>query len=197
MNNSKYYTIAVLVGALTMTGIYQQGKLDAGADAAPAKIAVVNVAKVIQDCKEFKTWQEQKQKEAQQIEAEFAAMKSELDSLTANLKIHTPGTDDYRSLMKKFIEKRAILQSKDTAYKEMWNGEKEQWTESLYEKLLGVVEDVAEKKGLDIVMSNEDLDLKDPMRPDILQTIVTKKLLYHNSQYDITAEVLAAFDEAK
>ena len=197
MKNSKYYTIAVLAGALIMMGVYQQDKLDAAGDAAPAKIAVVNVTKVIQECKKFKTWQEQKQKEAQQIEAEFTAMKSELDSLSANLKIHTPGTDDYRSLMKKFIEKRAILQSKDTAYKELWNGEKEQWTESLYEKLLLVIEDVAKKKGLDIVMANEDLDLKDPMRPDILQTIVTKKLLYHNPQYDITAEVLAAFDEAK
>ncbi len=197
MKKSTYYTVVIVVGVLMIMGVYQQGKLDAGSEVAPAKIAVVDVTKVIQECKKFKTWQEQKQKEAQQIEAEFAVMKSELDSLSANLKIHTPGSEDHRALLKKFIEKRAILQSKDSAYKELWNGEKDLWTEKLYEQLLLVVQDVAKKKGLDLIIANEELDLKDPMRPDIMQTIVTKKLLYRNEKYDITQEVLAALDDVK
>lgn len=197
MKNTKFYTLAAIVGILGTIGAYQQGKLQADSAVAPAKIAVVDVTKVIKNCQKFKTWQENKQKEMQQIEAEFKVMKDELDALNENLKIRTPGSEDHRKLAKEFIEKKAVLQSKDAAYKEVWENEKELWTEQLYQKLLTVIDEVATKKGLDIVIANDELNLKDPMRPDIMQTIVTKKVVYHNSQYDMTEEILAAMDAAQ
>ena len=194
MKNSKFYTIVILAGVLVMLGAYQQGRLNADSAIAPAKIAVVNVTKVIKTCDKFKKWQDAKQKEVEQIEAEFKAMKDELAALNENLKIRTPGSEDHRKLAKDFVEKKAALQAKDSAYKEIWDNEKEMWTEQLYQQLLGVIDKVATQKGLDIVIANEEFNLKDPMRPEIMQTIVTKKLLYHNSKYDITDEVLAALD---
>ena len=179
-----------------MLGAYQQGKLNADSATAPAKIAVVDVTKVIKTCQKFKQWQENKQKEIQSIEAEFKTMRDELEALRENLKIRTPGSEDHRKLTKEYIEKSAALQAKDAVYKEVWESEKEQWTEQLYQQLLGMIDKVATQKGLDIVLANEELNLKDPMRPEIMQTIVTKKLLYHNSKYDITEEVLAALNAA-
>ena len=197
MKNSKFYTIVILAGVLVMLGAYQQGKLNADSAIAPAKIAVVNVTKVIKTCDKFKKWQDAKQKEVQEIEAEFKAMQEELAALNENLKIRTPGSEDHRKLAKQFVEKKTTLQAKDAAYKEVWENEKELWTEQLYQQLLGVIDKVAVQKGLDIVIANEELNLEDPMRPEIMQTIVTKKLLYHNSKYDITDEVLAALDATK
>lgn len=197
MKNLKFYTITVLIGIVALMAAYQQGSLHAEASVAPAKVAVVNVTKVIKTCQKFKNWQEDKQKEVQQIESDFKAMQEELSALNENLKIRTPGSEDYNKLAREFIEKKAVLQSKDTAYRELWDNQKEQWTELLYQELLSVIDEVATKKGLDIVLANEDLNLTDPLRPEIMQTIVTKKLLYHNSKYDITDEVLAAFDAKK
>jgi Skp family chaperone for outer membrane proteins len=194
MKKLKFYTLAALIAMAALLGAYQHGTLQAAAEAAPAKIAVVNVTHVIKNCKKFKTWQDEKQKEIQQIESELKTMKEELEALNENLKIRTPGSEDHKKLVKGFIEKRAILQSKDAAYKEVWENEKEQWTELLYQEILSVIDEVASKKGLDIVLANEDLNLKDPLRPDIMQTIVTKKILYHHSNYDITEQVLAALD---
>lgn len=194
MKNVKVYMIVTVIAVAAVMCAYQQGSLHADAAVAPAKIAVVNVTTVIKTCKKFKTWQDAKQKEIQQIESEFKAMQDELTALNENLKIRTPGSEDYNKLMKDFIEKKAALQSKDSAYKELWDNEKQQFTEKLYQELLSVTDEVAVKKGLDIVLANEDLNLTDPMRPDIMQTIVTKKLLYHNSKFDITDEVLAAMD---
>jgi Skp family chaperone for outer membrane proteins len=194
MKHLKVYTIVILIGVAAIMCAYQQGSLHADAAAAPAKVAVVNVTTVIKNCQKFKTWQDEKQKEIQEIESELKAMQAELEALNENLKIRTPGTEDHQKLVKEFIEKKAILQSKDVAYKELWENQKEQWTEKLYQEILSVIDKVANKKGLDIVLANEDLNLKDPLRPDIMQTIVTKKLLYHSAKYDITAEVLAAVD---
>lgn len=197
MKNLKIYTIVTLAAVAAVMCAYQQGSLQADAAVAPAKIAVVNVADVIRNCQKFKTWQDEKQKEIQQIETELKTMQTELEALNENLKIRTPGTEDHQKLVKEFFEKRAILQSKDAAYKELWNNQKEQWTETLYQEILGVIDQVASKKGLDIVLANEDLNLKDPMRPEIMQVIVTKKILYHASKFDITQEVLAAVDAKK
>lgn len=197
MKNLKFYMIAILIAVAALMAAYQQGTLHAEASIAPAKVAVVNVSKVITGSKKFKSWQDEKQKEVQQIEAEFKAMQEELAALSENLKIRTPGTEDYNKLVKEFIEKKAILQAKDASSKEVWDNQKEQWTEKLYQEVLSVIDEVATKKGLDVVLANEDLNLSDPMRPDIMQTIVTKKLLYHNSKYDITEEVLKALDAKK
>jgi len=194
VKNSTVYIFAAAVGLFIALGAYQQGKLHADAAVSPAKIAVVNVTHVMKTCRQFKTWQETKQKEGQKIETELQAMQAELEALNANLKILNPGSEDHRKLVKEFIEKKATFQSKETTYKEVWGNEKELWTEQLYQKLLTVIDKVAAQKGLDIVIANEELDLKDPLRPDIMQTIVTKKVVYHNSQFDMTEEVLAAMD---
>jgi len=194
MMNSKFYMIAILVGVLVMFGAYQQGRLTADSAVAPAKVAVVDITKVIKTCEKFKKWQDEKQKEIQKIEDEFKVMREELSALNENLKIRTPGSEDHRKLAKEFTEKKATLQAKDAAYKEIWENEKEQWTEQLYQQILSVIDKVATQKGLDIVIANEELNLADPMRPEIMQTIVTKKLLYHNSKYDITDEILVALN---
>ena len=97
MKNLKVYTIiAVLVMACLVFGAYRQGSLHAEAAVAPAKVAVVNVTEVMKNSKRFKTWQEAKQLEAKQIEAELKAMQSELEALNENLKIRTPGSEDHQ-----------------------------------------------------------------------------------------------------
>ena len=195
MKDMKVYTIIAVVVIAAVFGAYRQGGLNAAEETiAPAKIAVVNVTEVIKNSRRFKDWQQAKQQEAQQIEAELQAMREELTALNENLKIRTPGSEDHQKLVKEFIEKRAVLQGKETAYQELWENQKSQWTEKLYQELLGVIDEVATSRGLDLVLANEDLNLADPMRPDIMQIIVTKKLLYHNSKYDITDQVLAALD---
>lgn len=194
MKNVKYYMAATLIAVAALMAAYQHGTLHAEAGAAPAKIAVVNVTKVITNCRKFKDWQAQKQKEIQQIESELSTMQNELKSLQEDLQILAPGSVDFQKREKEFIEKRAAYQAKDTVYKDLWDRQKEQWTEKLYQQLLTVIDEVAAKKGLDIVLANEDLNLTDPMRPDIMQTIVTKKILYRNSKHDITDQVLAALD---
>jgi Skp family chaperone for outer membrane proteins len=194
MKQAKVYTVTILIGIIALIGAYQQGTLQAEAEVAPAKIAVCNVTKVITNCQKFKDWQAEKQEEIKQIDAELNAMQEDLAALNENLKIRTPGSEDHAKLMKEFIEKKAAYQAKDAGSKELWDAQREQWTEMLYQQLLGVIDEIATKKGYDIVLASEDLNLSDPMRPEITQTIVTKKILYHKMKFDITEEVLAALN---
>lgn len=197
MKNFKSIVFFAVIGMMVMLGAYQHGRLEAESAVAPAKIGVVNVTKVLETSQKHKAWQEKMQAERTQMQAEFKAMEKELAALTESINLREPGSEDRRKLTKEFIEKKAVLESKDASYQEIVTEEMHQWTESLYKKLLVVIEDVAEKKGLDIVISNEDLSVRAPSLRDFMLTIKTKKVLYHRSQYDMTDEVLAALDAAK
>lgn len=196
VKNSKLMMMAV-VGMIVLAGAYQQGKLNADSAVAPAKVGIVNVAKVLEESQKHKQWQEKMQAERVTMETEFKDMQKELSALNESMKLREPGSEDYRSLAKEFIEKKAIMESKDASYQEIVTDEMRRWTESLYKKLLIVIDDVAKKKGLDVVLSTEDLDIPAPSLRDFMLTIKTKKVLYHNSKYDITSEVLAGLDSAQ
>jgi Skp family chaperone for outer membrane proteins len=93
MRNSKQVWIVIVI-ALVVLGAYQHGKLDAVSAVAPAKIGVVNVTNVLENCKKHKQWQEKMQQEQSEMKAQFSKMEDELRALEANLKLRTPGSED-------------------------------------------------------------------------------------------------------
>jgi Skp family chaperone for outer membrane proteins len=192
----KKHITAALVIALVFIGAYQVGTLDAQSAAAPAKIGVVNVTDVLENSQKHKDWQTKMQKERGQMENEFAKMKAELEAMQANLKILTPGSADSLKTQSDLLEKKAVMQARDEFYRAKVEAEMQQWTESLYQKMLKVVEQVAKQKGLDMVISDESMDLPAPSLRDFMLTIKTKKMLYHNPNYDITTAVLEALNKA-
>jgi Skp family chaperone for outer membrane proteins len=187
---------AALVIAVLFIGAYQVGTLDAPSAAAPAKIGVINVTDVLENSQKHRDWQAKMQKERGQMENEFAKMKAEMEAMQANLKILSPGSADYLKTQSDLLEKKAIMQAKDDFYRSKVEAEMQQWTESLYQKLLAVVEQVARQKGLDMVIADESLDLPAPSLRDFMLTIKTKKMLYHHPNYDITTAVQEALDKA-
>jgi len=75
--------------------------------------------------------------------------------------------------------------------------EMQQWTESLYTQMLTFIQEIAQKKGLDIVLAQEQLDLPSPSLRDFMLSIRTKKVLFCGDQVDITEEVMSALDASK
>jgi Skp family chaperone for outer membrane proteins len=187
---------ALLVAAVVLTGVYQYGTLNAADSAAPAKIGVVKVTEVLENCQPHKDWQAKMQAERAEMEKEFTRMKTELEALQANLKLLTPGSVDFLKLQSDMLEKKAMMDAKDEFYRGKVESEMQRWTEELYQKLLKVVAQLAEEKKLDMVMTDESLDLPAPSLRDFMLTIKTKKMLYVNPRYDITTAALEAMNTA-
>ncbi|MHC5083878.1 MAG: OmpH/Skp family outer membrane protein [Planctomycetota bacterium] len=195
MKNMKVSVLVAIIAVMVVFGAYQHGKLDAASSVAPAKIAIVNVTKVLEGSAKHKAWQEKMQADRQKMEGEFMKLKEELEAIQANLKLRTPGSEDHMKLQVQAMQKEAEMKAKDGYYQERVTVEMKQWTEDLYQQLLKTVDEVAKQKGLDIVMSDEILDIPSPSLRDFMLTVKTKKVLYHNEKYDITDEVLAALDK--
>ena len=194
MKNSKqvWFFLVILIVVL---GVYRYDKLDAASAVAPAKIGVVNVTKVLENSSRNKQWQEKMQQEQTNTKNEFNQMRTEVEAIQANLKLRTPGSEDFLKLRQEMVEKGAMLEAKNTFYQDKVTYEMQRWTEELYQQMLKVVADVAKDKGLDMIIADESLMLPSPSLQDFMLTVKTRKLIYHNKQYDLTDEVLAALDK--
>ncbi|MEN6309100.1 MAG: OmpH family outer membrane protein [Anaerohalosphaeraceae bacterium] len=187
----------VIVVVLCLSFGYRQGVAAGEKQIGPAKVAVVDVTKVLQNSKKHKAWQEKMTAEETTMKAEFQKDKKALEALQANMDLLKPGSKDYIDAMKDFLDKKSLLEAKDKFYQEKVNMEMQQWTESLYTQMLDLIKEIAQRKGTDIVLAQEQLELPAASLRDFMLSIRTKKVLYSGDQVDITDEVLAAMDEAK
>jgi Skp family chaperone for outer membrane proteins len=186
---------AVMILALSFG--YRQGIAAGEKQIAPSKVAIVDVTKVLQNSKKHKQWQEKMSKDEEQMKAEFQKAKRDMETLQDNMNLLKSGTKDYIDAMKEFLDKKSLLEAKDKFYQEKVNIEMQQWTEKLYTQMLEITAAIAQKKGIDIVLAQEQLEFPSPSLRDFMLSIRTKKVLYCSTQLDITDDVLVAIDEAK
>lgn len=187
MKHSRTMILVAAVAVLVLLGAYQQGKLDAAAQIQPAKIGIVNMTRVFEESAINKLWKEKMQQEQTNTLNEINKMKTDLDAIGANLKLRTPGSEDFFKLRQDMVQKKSLLDSREAIYRESMNFKMQQLAEQFHKKLLEVTTAMAKEKGLDIIATDE--------LADFVQMTKSKVLLYHNSQYDLTDEVLAAMDK--
>jgi Skp family chaperone for outer membrane proteins len=197
MKINKLLLIGFVVTIIAISFGYRQGIAASEKQIAPSKVAIVDVTKVLQSSKKHKQWQEKMTKDEGAMKSEFDKAKIDLDDLQKSMNALKVGSKDYIDAMKEFLDKKSLLEAKDKFYQEKVNMEMLQWTQSLYTKMLDVAGKIAQKKGIDIVLSQEQLDPDSPSLRDFMLSIRTKKVLYCSAQLDITDEVLVALDEAQ
>lgn len=197
MKTNKLLLIGFTIAIIAISFGYRQGIAASEKQIVPSKVAIVDVTKVLQNSKKHKQWQEKMTKNEEQMKAEFEKAKKEMEVLQANLNLLKSGSKDYVDAMREFLDKKALLDAKDKFYQEKINIEMQQWTESLYVQMLDITAKVAQKKGIDIVLAQEQLDLPSPSLRDFMLSMRTKKVLYCSTQLDITDEVLVLLDEVQ
>ncbi|MEJ5258603.1 MAG: OmpH family outer membrane protein [Anaerohalosphaeraceae bacterium] len=175
--------------------IYQQGFAAAQERYAPVRVGIVDVTKILENCKKNKQWQEKAEADRSRVQAEFQQMRRELEALQANIKQRRPGSSDYFALMGEYEEKRALMEGRNSFYENKFTQEMQQWMEALYSDFVKVTAMVAQEKGLDIVLGKESLEMPAPTLRDFMLSVKTQKVLYSRQELDITDEVLAALDK--
>ncbi len=166
------------------------------AQASPSRIAVVSVRRIFENCKKNTQWQRVMEGERKKIVAELEKISSEARAFRADMETRKPGSTDYVNLVRKIIEKEALLNAKEKFYQQDLTFKEQQWTEQLYMEIVAAIGNVAEQKGLDLVLAKEDNQFPAASPNELLLMIKTSKVLFHSDDMDITNEVLAAMDKA-
>lgn len=187
----------VLVVIVMLLGAYHQGRLVAADAVSPAKIGVVNVTEVLEKSQVYKRFQEKMKAEQAVFRKELETLKNEMEALDANLKLRKPGSEDYLSMLSDLTQKEAMFEAKKKINSVRTEEKMRQWTEQTYQELVGITEELAQKKGLDMVMSTEKIQSGGLSFREFMISLSTKKFLYFNPKYDLTAEAIVAMDNAQ
>lgn len=181
---------AIIVGAIGYENLFAEAKPAAG----PAKIALVSVRSVFQNCKKNADYKTKMNAEQDKIIAELEKVNKEIDALQADLKTRKSGSDEHLKLIKDISEKKAYLEGQKNFYQEQFKVKDQQWTEKMYLEILDVVGRIAKDKKVDLVLEKDEVELPAASATELMLIIRTHKVLYFNEDLDMTNEVLAAVD---
>ena len=190
----KMISLVVLWAAVALVLGYSHGWAQARRQIVPAKVAVVNVDRILRSSKKHARWQERMNSEEAKIRAELDKMDKEAEAAKADMQTREAGSADYMKLMNTYMERRAAADAKNKYYEQEMTLKVQRWTESLYQDIRTITAQVAQARGVDIVLATEELSFPAASVRDLLLSIKTDKVLYNNSDLDITDEVLAQLD---
>jgi len=111
MKLSKMLLAGAIVVVLCLSFGYRQGVAAGEKQIAPARIAVVDVTKVLQNSKKHKACHEKLTAEETVIKAEFQKDKKALEALQAGMDVLKAGSKDYVDAMKDFLDKKGLLEA--------------------------------------------------------------------------------------
>ncbi len=187
----KAVIISCLMAASILVLNYQHSWAKSQQQPSSFKIGVVNVERVFQECERNARYVEQSRAEQKKIISELEKISKEIDAEKAGLKTLKPGSPDYIELMKQMFQKQASMQAQQEFHKQHMTLKDQKWTEQLYQDILDTVEQVAKQKGLDLVLTKDQISLPAQSATELMMTIRTHKTLYSAGCINITGEIIA------
>lgn len=157
MKISKAIVTSCLIAVVVLSIGYERSRAQPKADELSAKIGVVSIRKILQECNRTAKYKQESENEKILIGAELAKLDKEIGDQTDGLKAFKPGSSDYLAQLKQILEKQASLKAQ-REFRERQRALKEQnMMEQLYEDIMQIAGQIAEQKGLALVLRKGEL----------------------------------------
>ncbi|MHC4265599.1 MAG: OmpH/Skp family outer membrane protein [Planctomycetota bacterium] len=191
---TKGFILALSVGIILPLA-YQITQAQSNLNVAGSKMAVVSIQKIFQQCQTNAKYRQQAALEQEQALAELDQLTKEIEAQKAGLNTLKPGSTDYLQSMHDILKKQGELEAKREFTKQSFALKDQQWTMKIYTDILRIVNEVAQQKGLDLVLEKNEPELLDSTPAnELMLTIRTHKVLYSGGCQDITDEIIARLD---
>lgn len=197
MNLRTVIILSCLIGVIFVSVGYEYSQAKSETDETSLKIGLVSVRKVFRECKSNIRYREEALAEYNRAMAELERLTKELEADEAGLKTLKLGSPDHLKQYQQILEKRANLEAQREYYKQHRALKEKQRTEQLYKEILQITKDLAEQKGLDLVLEDDEPEFPVASAEELVMTINTHKVLYSAGCLDITGDVIARLDEAR
>ncbi len=195
---NKQWMIGAALAAIVLVGITfsgQQGVVDAQATSVPTAVAVVDINAVITGSKRNAALQADQATRDQTRKTEGQAKQTQLEKLKSDLDLLAPGSSAHNAKTRELLELAATAQAWNTVGQQMENSQRSREFLALYEAASAAVAQVAQDRGIDIVIVTSELpDMAQLARAEsqqIAAILQNRKVLYSKDSADITQAVLA------
>ena len=162
------------------------------------KIGIVNTAKIFADMQETKDLAQKMNAQRDQYLKENEEKKTEIKAIEQQRDTFKPDSAQFLAAEEKYVEASIRYEIWQKSTQARVQRERKQQTKTLFDKIEAAVAEVAQQKGLDLVLTKHKTDL-----PDNLETITYEQLtaqinqrdvLYVVPKLDISDDVLAVLD---
>ncbi len=194
MKSKVLISLSCLVGAAVLFAGYEHSLAQPKPGQLPVKIAVVNVRDVFRNCKRNAKYRQEAMAEYNKTMAELERLSKQIQADEAGLKTLKPGSPDYLKQYEEVLRKKAELDYRQQYLKQERGLKDHRWTEELYQEILRITKEVAEQKGLSMVLDKQEPEFPASSADELWAIISTHKLLYSGGCLDITDEVTVRLD---
>lgn len=188
-----WFVILILVGLGAVC--FRMGYAEP--DTQPLRIGVVNVGKVLSECRENLNRERESEARNQKIQAELKRLNDEVDALAQELQNAVkPGSEEGQKLLQEWFNKQALQDAFQKGQAEVMAAESQAWLENLYNTALNEIQRVAYQKQLSLVLYKDEIESKPKKLADMYGIIRNRKVLYSSPSLDISADVIKQMDLA-
>ena len=191
----KTMVLSCLTGVVIMGMVYEYSQAQPKSNTPSSKIGVVSILKVFRDCKRSAAHRTEFNAEQSKIGAALQTLSKEIEKQAAGLKALKPESSDYLAQRKELIDNQVRLEAEQKFYKEQGILKQYKWSKELYQDILQITSELAEQKGLDLVLRKDEIDLLALSVNEFSETVRTHKVLYSGGCVDISDEVVARLDK--
>jgi len=190
--NKKIIMLLIVVVSILSVALFTN-QVGAASDDA-GKIAVVSIPKIMAQSKYAATMQEQIVEQKDASMAELEKLRTQMEAVRADMDTRKAGSAEHSKLRRELIEKRAVAEVQKEYLQEELMLQNKQSMEQLYAKILEAVREIAQAKGIELVLDSDEVQLPSPSVNELTMMIQTHKVLHYAPSLDITDEVIKLVD---
>lgn len=180
-----------------MTNVFVSLNAQQGISVQPTRVAVVDVQKVFQDLQERNAIEAEITSKAEQVQKEDQQKQQEIRTLKSDLDILHPDSAEYKASRAKLEQKLIALRVWKEYMQRQIESEKTIQMEKLYKRVVDGIGVYAKSVGYDVVLyKDSEQDLRGKSTQQLAALIQVRKMLYANSNLDITAVVTQRLNNA-
>ncbi len=191
----KTMVLSCLTGVVILAMGYEYSQAQPKADTSSSKIGTVSIMKVFRDSKRSDAHRIEFNAEKNKTRAAWQKLSKDIAAQEAGLKALKPESSDYLAQRKELIDKQARLEAEQKFYEEQAILKQYKLSKELYQDILRITSELAEQKGLDLVLEKNEIDEISLRVNEISRTMNTHKVLYSGGCVDISDEVVARLDK--
>jgi Skp family chaperone for outer membrane proteins len=179
----------VSIAAATMSGAQPRSNAADG-----TRVAAVDLVKVFNDFEQTKAVNDAmkayRDKVAQEADQKMAEIKAEEDALEKT----DPASPDRQARITKIKRMRLEYSVWESLEKDFVSEQYVAWVKRTYQMVIDGIAEVAKKQGVQLVVTQEQVDTSVTKPEPLLQQILNRKVVYADNSVDISAEVLATLN---
>ena len=187
--------LSCLIGVVVLFLGHEYSAAQPKDDAPDSQIGLVNIRAVFRDCKANVAYRDRAIAEQDATSTETEALQKAVEAQEAGLRALKPGSSDYLKQYQELLKKQAELEAMKQFNSQQRILKDRRWTEQLYRETLRITAELAEKKGLALVLEAQELDFPLASADELMMVLQTHKVLYGKGCVNLTAEVTAEMDK--